>query len=97
MKTTMYVGILWLLLTGHAWALNNESEEAALARIIHELDAIQPLVEEARSQAVDSRIRFNYSWLSQDLRKIKQGIGDYIETPSTEPRSFEPLKGDYRE
>ena len=46
---------------------------------------------------VESRIRLNYTWLRRDLERVKSGIQDYIETPSTEPRTFEPLQGDYRQ
>ena len=46
-----------------------DGERAALARINHELQAIEPLIAEAASQAnPDARIRFQYDWLRQDLR-----------------------------
>jgi RAQPRD family integrative conjugative element protein len=98
-KTILFCSLLAFSLSpGLTLAVNNDGEKASLDRIIHELDALQPLLKEAEGQAfVDSRIRFSYSWLNQDLMRIKQGIKEYIETPSTEPRSFEPLKGDYRQ
>jgi RAQPRD family integrative conjugative element protein len=74
-----------------------DDENASLMRLLHEIDALKPLVNEAEGKAlVDSRIRLNYSWLRRDLDLIKDGIEWHINTPSTEPRSFEPLKGDYR-
>ncbi|MES9885869.1 MAG: RAQPRD family integrative conjugative element protein [Candidatus Sedimenticola sp. 6PFRAG1] len=74
-----------------------DGERAALARIIHELQAIQPLITEAESQAnPDARIRFQYDWLRQDLNRIRLGIQEHIDTPRSEPRTFPPLRGDYR-
>ena len=49
-------------------------EQAALARIHHELQAIELLIAEAASQTnPDARIRFQYEWLRQDLDRIRQG------------------------
>ena len=74
-----------------------DGERAALARITHELEAIEPLITEAASQAnPDARIRFQYDWLRQDLYRIRIGIQEHIDTPRSEPRTFPPLRGDYR-
>ncbi len=74
-----------------------DGERAALARTIHELQAIQPLITEAASQAnPDARVRFQYDWLRQDLHRIRVGIQEHIDTPRSEPRTFPPLRGDYR-
>jgi RAQPRD family integrative conjugative element protein len=78
-------------------AAGQDDENATLARLVHELDALAPLVREAENQAsVDARVRLNYGWLRRDLELVKGGIEWHLNTPSTEPRSFEPLKGDYR-
>jgi RAQPRD family integrative conjugative element protein len=74
-----------------------DGERAVLARIIHELQVIEPLIKESASQAnPDARIRFQYDWLRQDLSRIRLGIQEHIDTPRTESRSFPPLRGDYR-
>ena len=74
-----------------------DGERESLARITHELEAIEPLITEAASQAnPDARIRFQYDWLRQDLIKIQQGIQSHIDAPRSEPRTFPPLRGDYR-
>ena len=74
-----------------------DGERAALARIEHELQAIEPLIIEAASQAnPDARIRFQYDWLRQDLDRIRRGIEEHINAPRSEPRTFPPLRGDYR-
>jgi RAQPRD family integrative conjugative element protein len=74
-----------------------DGEQAALARIHHELQAIEPLIAKAASQAKpDARIRFQYDWLRQDLDRIRQGILAHIDAPRSEPRTFPPPRGDYR-
>jgi RAQPRD family integrative conjugative element protein len=76
---------------------DEDGEQVALARIHHELQAIEPLIAEAASQAnPDARIRFQYDWLRQDLERIRQGIKAHIGAPRSEPRTFPPLRGDYR-
>ncbi len=74
-----------------------DAERAVLARISHELQSIEPLIDEAASQAnPDARIRFQYDWLRQDLDRIQLGIQAHIDAPRSEPRTFPPLRGDYR-
>jgi RAQPRD family integrative conjugative element protein len=43
-----------------------------------------------------ARVEVYYPWFKQDLEYIKLGIREHIEIPRSEPRSFSPLKGDYR-
>ena len=75
-----------------------DAEREALARLIHELEALAPLIKSAESQAnPDARIRFRYDWLRQDLDRIQSGIQAHIDAPRTEPRPFPPLRGDYRQ
>ena len=74
-----------------------DGERAMLARISHELVAIEPLIEKARSQAdPDARIKFNYDWLRQDLNRVRLGLEAHIDAPRSQPRTFPPLRGDYR-
>ena len=78
-------------------AADADGERAALARIDHELQVIEPLITEASSQAnPDARIRFQYDWLRQDVDRIRRGIQAHIDAPRSEPRTFPPLRGDYR-
>ena len=75
-----------------------DGEQEALARLIHELNTLAPLLEPAESQASpDARIRFRYDWLRQDLERIHAGIQAHLDAPRTEPRMFPPLRGDYRQ
>ena len=74
-----------------------DAEREALARLIHEIEAIGPLVQIAESNAnPDARIRFRYDWLRQDLELVRQGIRAHINVPRAEPRTFPVLRGDYR-
>lgn len=89
------VGILSTVI-GTAWA-DSDGEREALARIVHELRALEPLIQEAEAQAdPQARIRFEYLWLRKDIAKMIQGVQDHIDGPRAEPRAVEPLRGDYR-
>ena len=91
------LGLLTAALPFQFAVADADGEREALARITHELEAIQPLITEAASQAnPDARIRFQYDWLRQDLVKIQNGIQAHIDAPRSEPRTFPPLRGDYR-
>ena len=88
--------ILGLAVAPTAFA-DADAEREALAQIIHELNAFEPLIKQAETNAdQDSRIRFRYDWLRQDLKQIKDGIDSHIESPRAQPRAFPPLRGDYR-
>jgi len=86
-----------LLLAFNPLSADEDGEKAALARIAHELDALLPIVQQAETQAnKDQRVQFEYNWLRQDIARLRAGIVEYINTPRIEPRSYEPLSGDYR-
>ena len=81
---------------GHARA-DADAEREAFARLFHEIEALEPLIRSAESQAnPDARIRFRYDWLRQDLARVRLGIQEHIDAPRAEPRTFPPLRGDYR-
>lgn len=72
------------------------SENAALARIVHELNALEPLINQAQAQQPQyTRVHFNYTQLRADIRKIKKGIQQQIKSAALEPRHVQPLSGDY--
>jgi RAQPRD family integrative conjugative element protein len=96
MGLKIYFTVLLISLSSSALA-DSDGERVALANIIHELDALKPLITEAKSQAnPDSRIQFQYDWLALDIQRISAGIEEHLTAPRTQPRSFPPLKGDYR-
>ncbi|MDZ7752987.1 MAG: RAQPRD family integrative conjugative element protein [Gammaproteobacteria bacterium] len=87
-----------LLLLGNTALADPDAEREALARLIHEFEALKPLIATADSQSSpDARIRFRYDWLRQDLERIRTGIREHINVPRNEPRTFPPLRGDYRQ
>jgi len=91
----LLVGMLAVPL--HLAHADADGEREQLARVIHELQAIEPLLRAAQSQAnPDARVRFRYDWLRQDLQRMRLGIQEHINAPRTQPRSFPPLRGDYR-
>lgn len=93
----LIVGLLSTVLPMQSAFADADAERDALARIAHELDALEVLIRKAESQAEpDARIRFRYDWLRQDLERVQQGIQDHIDAPRSEPRAFPPLRGDYR-
>ena len=93
----LVVGLLGSALPLSFASADADGEREVLARIDHELQSIEPLIREAESQAEpDSRIRFRYDWLRQDLSRVQQGIQAHIDAPRAEPRTFPPLRGDYR-
>lgn len=74
-----------------------DGEREVLARIIHEIELLEPLLVEAETAAdPDVRIHFHYQWLSKDLERVRQGIQEHIDSPRAEPRTVVPLRGDYR-
>jgi RAQPRD family integrative conjugative element protein len=88
--------IIGLVVTPAAFA-DADAEREALAKVIHELNALDSLIKRAETNAEqNSRIRFRYDWLRQDLKQIKDGIQSHIDSPRAQPRSFPPLRGDYR-
>ncbi len=94
---SLVTGILAATLAVPEALADTGGERAALARMIHELEVLEPLIREAEAQVrPDARIRLRYDWLRQDLARIRRGIRAHIEGPRAEPRTFPPLRGDYR-
>ena len=85
-----------LVLASPAWA-DADAERETLARLAHELAALEPLIARAEAQATpEARIRFRYDWLRQDLARVRGGVEEHLGAPREEPRSLPPLRGDYR-
>ncbi len=88
--------VIGLLISPIAFA-DAGAEREALAKIIHDLNTLEAAIKQAEANAnPDSRSRFRYDWLRQDLKQIKDGIQSHIDSPRAQPRSFPPLRGDYR-
>lgn len=74
-----------------------DAEREALAQLVHELASLESLIERAESEAdPDARVKLRYNWLRADLERIREGLQAHIDAPRAEPRTFPPLRGDYR-
>jgi RAQPRD family integrative conjugative element protein len=90
------IRIFLLLWVGVAHA-DQAGEREHLARLAHEIEALKALVDAAQAQAdYPTRIRFQYTWLKQDLERVRHGILEHLNAPLGEPRRIPPLAGDYR-
>ncbi len=97
MRTIILLHVFLLGLTSSLAHADADAERESLARVIHEIEALQPLLLEAEVAAdPDARIQFRYDWLREDLERIRQGIQEHIDAPRSEPRLIAPLRGDYR-
>ena len=74
--------IIGLFITPMAFA-DAEAEREALAKIIH-------------AKFIEEGVRFRFHWLRQDLKQVRDGVQSHIDAPRAQPRSFTPLRGDYR-
>ena len=93
----LLAGILAAVIPLHLARADAQGERESLARVIHELQAVEPLLRAGQAQAnPDARVRFRYDWLRQDLQRMRLGIQEHINAPRAEPRSFPPLRGEYR-
>ena len=91
------VGLIIGLAMAPALYADADAEREALTRIVHELQAVESLITQAQAQADnDARVRFQYDWLRRDMDMLKDGIQAHIDAPRAQPRSFPPLRGDYR-
>lgn len=81
-----------------AFGSATDGERETLARLAYELEALEPLIEEAEAQSdPDARVEFRYDWLRRDLERVRHGIQEHIEAPrQPQPRQIDPLQGDYR-
>ena len=96
MKHHSVICLLGLCYAASAMA-NRDHEREALAQLVHELDALKPLIETAQHAADPSaRLRFQYDWLRQDVERMQSGIQMHLTEPRRQPRALPPLKGDYR-
>lgn len=77
------------------WA-DTETENQALARFIHELDALNSQLTEAQASLDPAtRWQFRYDVLRQDLKTIRHGVMAYINHNLNQPRTIPEMKGDY--
>lgn len=75
---------------------DTETENTALIRIINILNLLTPLINQAeQAQDKRTRIQFRYDLLRRDVNQIKQGIDQKLNPPTIQPRTVQPINGDY--
>ena len=91
-----FILILFFFVTSTADA-DAFAEKETLARLANEILALEPMIREAEARrSPGSSVKFQYNTLRGDLAKTRHGIEAYIHQSNYRPRSFKPLKGDYR-
>tara|TARA_R110002074_G_scaffold219749_1_gene390432 strand:+ start:16079 stop:16351 length:273 start_codon:yes stop_codon:yes gene_type:complete len=90
--------LLALAITAPSALADVDDEHAMLARLLHEIELLEPLIVSSEAEADrDARVRFQYDWLRQDLERVRAGIQAHLDAPRNEPRPVPPLRGDYRQ
>ncbi len=90
--------LLALAITAPASLADVDAERALLARLLHEIALLEPLIARSEAEAApDARIHFQYDWLRQDLERVRAGIQAHLDAPRNTPRPVPPLRGDYRQ
>lgn len=74
-------------------------ERSDLSLMQRQITAIELLTDRASSSSVDAagaRYRFDYSRLAADLKRMRQGIHNYLSPSRAQPADVVELDGDYR-
>ncbi|HAT8742773.1 TPA: RAQPRD family integrative conjugative element protein [Legionella pneumophila] len=94
-----------MILSLNSWA-NNPDLNETLVRIINQINAIMPLLDEAQTQLTpNTRIQLqiegfedaqgqHHAGVREDLLNIRNGLIDYINQPIIAPRKIKPLEMD---
>ena len=98
MKQYIFATFMLLGLAGKGYSHSNPdaAEALELESIARIIEAAMAKVDETENSSRSSKkINFRYDILRQDLTKILEGIHQYKNMPSIEPRKIEPIEGDY--
>ena len=91
--------LMLTLIAFHSDSFAAGEHEQQLSLFIRQLDTLDELVLRAsRDEAPESntRYRFDYSRLTQDIQRIRHGVQDYLYPSRAQPRDSTELVGDYR-
>lgn len=98
---------LALMIASLQCSANNPDLNETLVRIINQINAIMPLLDEAQTQITPgTRIQLqiegfedlrdlHHAGLREDLLSIRNGLIDYINQPIIAPRKIKPLEMDF--
>jgi len=104
MKQILTILLLIISLASHA---NNSNLNETLVRIINQINAIMPLLDEAQSEInPTAHIQLHiesfkdnqdhiHNGLRNDLLMIRNGLIEYINQPVIAPRKVKPLNSDF--
>ena len=96
--------LFFISVTGHA---NNGNLNETLVRIINQINAIMPLLDEAQTELnPNARIQLHiksftdnegqqHAGVREDLIMIRNGLIDYINQPVIAPRKIKSLNNDF--
>ncbi|MGX9761252.1 integrative conjugative element protein, RAQPRD family [Pseudomonas shahriarae] len=92
--------LLFLSLTilhGSCYATSDQ-EQVQLSLIQRQLDTIEASVQKAEASSFiepNERYRFDYSRLTEDIQRIRQGVQNYVSPSRAQPRDPSELTDDY--
>ncbi|HHN3503361.1 TPA: RAQPRD family integrative conjugative element protein [Legionella pneumophila] len=104
MKRILLASLIFVSVTGFA---NNSNLNETLVRIINQINAIMPLLDEAQTELnPNARIQLHlksytdnegqqHAGVREDLLMIRNGLIDYINQPVIAPRKIKPLNNDF--
>ncbi|CZG37761.1 Uncharacterised protein [Legionella pneumophila] len=104
MKRILLSVLFFISATGHA---NNTNLNETLIRIINQINAIMPLLDEAQTEFnPNARIQLHlksftdnegqqHAGVREDLLMIRNGLIDFINQPVIAPRKIKPLNNDF--
>jgi len=91
--------LLLTVIAFHSDCFAAGGQEQQLSLLIRQLDTLDTLVLRAsRDEAPESntRYRFDYPRLTQDIQRIRHGVQGYLSPSRAQPRDPAELVGDYR-
>jgi RAQPRD family integrative conjugative element protein len=86
---------------------SSEQERIYLIQLLNQINAMLPTIQAAKKQQLpNTRIKFHYTQyrdangqihngILEDVQAIKRGIEEKLNGTSIEPRSVQPIHGDY--
>lgn len=96
LSTVGLIGVVFFMLTSISVYADTAAENTELARVLHILDSLKPIINAAEQRRdPKARVQFRYDWLRYDLKQIKIGIDQKVNAPRIQPRIIKPLKGDF--
>ncbi|MFJ5299202.1 RAQPRD family integrative conjugative element protein [Pseudomonas sp. NPDC088368] len=86
-----------LLSSTHAEAAGTASEQANIAIMIRELNALEAVAQRSGELPNDGsqRYHFDYQSLARDIARMRQGLQDYLTPSRAQPRDTAELSGHY--